>query len=327
MPPTSHRPYRVLCLTGGGIRGILPALWLEHLQDRLPSPIIEHVDLIAGTSTGAILGTALSLGLSPTELVDLYRSDGRRIFPATTARLWDRARRTFTQGISAPKYSGRGLADVLDLRLGAHTPFGSCRRPTLVISYDTINRRPLVFKSWKADHRHLPAARIVHASCAAPTYFPSTILTVNGADLSLIDGGVVANDPTACAIAEAFRLTASLPEPCDLNSLNVITMGTGSLTRAITADQAREWGPLEWAVPVIDVLMDAAADAVDYIASHLLDPARYVRFQTPLQAAFDDMDDASNTNLQALIHTAQAYLETQSGQDALDKAAALLNPA
>ncbi|MCF7989004.1 MAG: patatin-like phospholipase family protein, partial [Thiohalocapsa sp.] len=52
------RPYRILTLDGGGIRGIIPVVWLERLERHLAGPVHGHFDLIAGTSVGAILGCA-----------------------------------------------------------------------------------------------------------------------------------------------------------------------------------------------------------------------------------------------------------------------------
>jgi hypothetical protein len=56
---------------------------------------------------------------------------------------------------------------------------------------------------------------------------------------------------------------------------------------------------LEWARPIIDVVFDGSSDAVDYQLEHVLGE-RYVRLQTRLEGADDDMDDASARNLAAL---------------------------
>ena len=48
-------PLRVLAIDGGGIRGLIPAHVLAYLEDRTGRPTCEMFDVIAGTSTGAIL--------------------------------------------------------------------------------------------------------------------------------------------------------------------------------------------------------------------------------------------------------------------------------
>ena len=42
---------RVLSIDGGGIRGIIPALVLAHLERQMGAPASEFFDLIVGTST------------------------------------------------------------------------------------------------------------------------------------------------------------------------------------------------------------------------------------------------------------------------------------
>ncbi|MDE5110482.1 MAG: patatin-like phospholipase family protein, partial [Trichodesmium sp. St7_bin2_1] len=64
--------FRILCLDGGGIRGIMPARILQKVEERLGSPLKNHFDLIAGTSTGSILAIGIGLGKSPEELLNLY---------------------------------------------------------------------------------------------------------------------------------------------------------------------------------------------------------------------------------------------------------------
>ena len=94
---------------------------------------------------------------------------------------------------------------------------GQVKTPLMVTSYDTISRTPVIFKSFKPEHRDLPLWEICRASSAAPTYFPAHGMTVEGRRCALIDGGVVANNPTACAIAEAMRKDAKVDAPADLD--------------------------------------------------------------------------------------------------------------
>jgi uncharacterized protein len=72
--------YRILALDGGGSRGIIPATILDCLQKETGINPLEHFDLIAGTSTGGIIGIALAAGISPAELVDLYLNKSGEIF-------------------------------------------------------------------------------------------------------------------------------------------------------------------------------------------------------------------------------------------------------
>ncbi len=318
--------FRILSLDGGGIRGVMTAHWLAALEDRLGGPVSKHVDLIAGTSTGSILGSALCIGVPAAEIVDLYRDRGREIFPATVERLWDRARRSIfeLQGPSAPKYSDEGLEDTLRAQFGEITMGDLPERPGLMVTaYNTQTRRPEMFKSWRAKHAHVPLWEAAKASSSAPTYFPAHVTGVLGGRAPLVDGGVVANNPTACAIAEAVRLNlegGGVP----LDRFVVGSFGTGENDRPITLEAAREWGALEWAVPIISVLMDGAGEAVNYIAAKLLPEDRYVRLDRRLERGFDDMDDASRTNIDALLNLAEDYLRKEDGGERIEKLATLL---
>ena len=299
---------RILSLDGGGIRGLVTCRWLTAVEDALRKAgkpgLAGSFDLVAGSSTGAIIACGLSLGLSPQRVADLYRERRHEIFPGIAGRLWSRAGRFFSQGPSAPRYDARGLEKVLKEVFGG-TTLARAKVPLLVTSYDTIARAPVMFKSFKPEHRTLPMWQVCRASSAAPTYFPAFGMRVEGHGCALIDGGVVANNPTACAIAEALRKDARVDHPRDLV---VLSVGSGERTRTIDLKSAREWGALEWAVPIIDVLFDGNTDSVDYIARQLVGDG-YFRLQAKLLIGLDDLDDTSSTNLVALDILARDYLQ------------------
>lgn len=314
---------RILSLDGGGIRGLVSCLWLAGVENALGKAgkpgLLRNFDLLAGTSTGAIVACGLAIGLSPEQLAVLYREHRHAIFPGIAGRLWSRAERLLPQGPSAPKYDAAGLEAVLRRVFGA-TTLAQAKVPLLVTSYDTISRAPVVFKSFKTEHAGLPMWEVCRASTAAPTYFPAHGMKVEGRDRALIDGGVVANNPTACAIAEALRKDARVDSAQDLV---VLSVGTGQRTRRIDLRSAQEWGAMEWAVPIIDVLFDGNADSVDYIARQLVGDG-YFRLQAELTIGMDDIDDVSATNLAALQVLARDYLLKPDTQQQLGRLAQLL---
>ena len=315
---------RILSLDGGGIRGLVTSLWLGGVEDTLAQAgktggLLKHFDLLAGSSTGALVACGLGIGLSPAQLADLYRDERHTIFPGLASRLWSRAGRIFSQGPSAPRYDGAGLEKVLKKVFG-RTTLGQLKVPTLVTAYDTVTRTPVVFKSFKAQHKALPVWEVCRASAAAPTYFPAHPMTVEGYRCALIDGGVVANNPTACAIAEAMRKDARVDNSHDLT---VLSVGTGERNRPIDLKSAREWGALEWAIPIIDVLFDGNTDSVDYIARHLVGDG-YFRMQTDLVVGMDDLDDTSSTNVFALEKLATDYLQAATTRKRLKELVARL---
>lgn len=53
---------RLLCLDGGGIRGLVLVVILLELEKELGCPVIHCFDWVAGTSTGGILTLGLAAG-------------------------------------------------------------------------------------------------------------------------------------------------------------------------------------------------------------------------------------------------------------------------
>jgi uncharacterized protein len=281
---------RVLSIDGGGIRGIVPATVLAALEQRTERPVCELFDLIGGTSTGGILALALTRPRgdgtpgprwSAEEIVGLYVDEGPRIFSRSLGK-----RITSVEGLIDERYSNGPLREVLEQYLG-ETTVDQALCDVFVTSYDLHARAPKFFKSWRED-AGIPMAVAAEATAAAPTYFEPVAV----GDAALIDGGVFAGNPAMCAYAEAVRLHPD-QQP------TLVSLGTGSQTDPILIEQARGWGVLEWARPIIDVVFDGSSDAVDYQLEHVLGD-RYVRLQTLLEEADDAMDDASPANLAAL---------------------------
>src|SRR5258708_5182120 len=77
---TRIMPCRILSLNGGGIRGLCQAVYLFEAAKKLPSPLRSNFELIAGTSTGALIALGVALEIHPQMLVDLFRKNGGRIF-------------------------------------------------------------------------------------------------------------------------------------------------------------------------------------------------------------------------------------------------------
>jgi patatin-like phospholipase/acyl hydrolase len=281
---------KVLALDGGGIRGLIPALVLAEIERRTGRAMRELVDLVAGTSTGAILACALTRPdpLPAARIAELYVEEGPRIFDRSLLK-----RITSADGYLDERYDDDGLRTVLGRWLG--TARLADADPALLITVYDLERRRAVLLRRDDDLSMVDAA---HASSAAPTYFEP----VRAGDATLVDGGVFAINPAALAYAEVEG---------ELDVL--LSLGTGSMTRPLPYDEVRGWGRLKWAAPIIDVVFDGSADAVDLQLSALLEHA-YVRLQTPLVEASDDLDDASEANLAALTREAERLIAARDAE-------------
>ena len=70
----------MLCIDGGGIKGVFPASFLSTIEEAVGRPVADYFDLIVGTSTGGIIALGLGLGLGAGDLLRFYEQRGAAIF-------------------------------------------------------------------------------------------------------------------------------------------------------------------------------------------------------------------------------------------------------
>jgi uncharacterized protein len=304
-------PVKVLSIDGGGIRGIIPALVLETIEQRTGRPISAMFDLIAGTSKGGIIALGLTKPAedgrpahSAKTIVDLYETWGPRTFSRSL-----RQRIRTCNGILGEKYSCEGFNDMVAEYLG-DARLSDALTDVLITAYDTERRCPFFFKSARArsqENCNFLMRLAALATAAAPTYFePLKLETETAAEYySLIDGGVYANNPAMCAYAEVMR---DRPEADVL----LVSLGTGELTRPLPYDEVKDWGLVGWARPMLDVVFDGVSNTTDYQLCQLLGARSYYRFQVILDQRSERIDDASPGNLRALRLKAEQLIEARS---------------
>ena len=295
----------VLSIDGGGIRGIIPALVLAEIEKRTGKSVSELFDLVAGTSTGGILALGLlkDNGLGKAEfsaraLVKIYQDRGQEIFSRS---LWKGA--SSAGGLTDEKYSADGLESLLDGYF-ANAQLGKALTDVMITSYDIENREPLFFKSWKEKYKPVAMRFVARATSAAPTFFEPALVHIGASDKALVDGGVFINNPSVSAYVEAQR---KFPN----DEIKLISLGTGELTRPIPYDEAKNWGKLGWMLPVLSCIFDGVSDAADYQMKQILGE-NYIRLQTKLEKASDDMDNTSKGNISLLIEEAETLIEANS---------------
>src|SRR5262249_46139902 len=239
--------FRVLCLDGGGIKGVFTAAALARMEDQTKHQVIKHFDLIVGTSTGGILAIGLAMGLSPHELLAFYRKRGPVIFPATS--LVRRSTGLFRQLFIGPKLSHtvlrRELAAVLQSR-----KFGEAKCRLAIPSYDAIAGRIYIFKTSHApglaNDIHVPALDVALATSAAPTYFAAAATEGDG---RFVDGGVWANNPVMIGIVEAV---AFLRIP--LSDVDILSVGTTTQPFSIAKNQ--DASALKWNIGLVNLMFE-----------------------------------------------------------------------
>lgn len=278
--------YKILALDGGGLRGLISARILQRLYD-CPEIAgwLDQVDLIAGTSTGSLLGLGLASGKKPQEICDIYLNSGKVIFTRNRWTDYCNPKQLF-EVLFGAKYVNRELEKQVSLTLGDLT-LGDLKKKVVVPSFKLDSEKKNGFRSWKPkvfnnfqakDFGHR-LADIALCSTAAPSYFPS----FNG----YIDGGVFANNPSIVALTQALSAGE-----CDLSDVVLLSLGTGENPEYIEK-KVLNWGALRWASPLITILMEGVSDISDYQAKHLL-KTHYHRMQVILNPKENIAMDASD---------------------------------
>lgn len=267
--------FRILCLDGGGLRGIFTSSFLSTLEQLSRKSIAESFDLLVGTSTGGIIALALGLGIPAKEILSLYVDRGSEIFPG----------RTWLRILLGPKYSNFPLEKELRRMFGDNT-LNDCTTPVCITSYELTNSYPRI---WKDDHSQslnlggeMQAWQIALATSAAPIYLPAT--QVSPGDCH-VDGGMFANNPVLIGIIEAIKYF-QVP----LQEIRVLSVGTGERAERIPFEKAKRMGLLHWGTKPLDHMLIAQSRNVHEIARAFLAQDQYERINIPLDQPYQ-LDD------------------------------------
>jgi uncharacterized protein len=238
-PWPEGRPFRILSIDGGGIKGVFPAAYLAELERRFLGgrSIADHFDMIAGTSTGGIIALALAHGMTAQQALQIYTERGERIFPTLKGwRKWMRLLRWATK----PKHDQDVLKNELLAVFGDKVLDDASKR-LVIPSFEGLHGEPFIYKTphhpdYQKD-RHKKFAHVALHTTAAPSYYPA----VDDDGYVMIDGGVWANNPIMNALVDAL---ACYDVPRE--NVRILSLGTGE--EAFTVDRAaRRGGAKHWA--------------------------------------------------------------------------------
>jgi patatin-like phospholipase/acyl hydrolase len=257
--------YPILSLDGGGVRGVLTARLLERVEQERPS-FLPQVKLFAGTSTGAILAVGLANGLTPTKLVSMYRTHAKDIFHSTPPHQF------LTLGsLIGAKYTTQERFNVFQEYFPDVT-LGQLQSKVLIVTFQLDSLNPIAPdpsppRRWQGKFFHnyegspyldQKALDVIMRSSAPPVYFP----VYQG----FIDGGVIANNPSMCALAQAVN-----PETGGQNIQDVVLLSLGTGTRPEYLQQTdSNWGVGEWGFKLLDLIFDSGTGLADFHCQQLL---------------------------------------------------------
>ncbi|MBA2435173.1 MAG: patatin-like phospholipase family protein [Chthoniobacterales bacterium] len=273
---TKAGPRKLLALDGGGIRGIIAVEILAQIEKELRSAsgnprlvLADYFDYVAGTSTGAIIATLVSLGFSVDDIRAFYVKSGAEMFHP--AKLWERLH---------TKFDDDNLTRMLKKVAGEETTLGSDKLQTLLM---IVLRNATTDSAWPVSSNprakyndletrgagsnlHLPLWQLIRASTAAPTYFPPEVVQVGPHQFVFVDGGVTMyNNPAfqlfLMATSESYRLCW----PAGEDKILLISVGTGASANADNHLSPREMNLIYNASHIPSALMAAALHEQDFL--------------------------------------------------------------
>ena len=278
------RPFRILSLDGGGIMGAFAASALATFARATGRRVVEHFDLITGTSTGGIIAIGLAMGTSAEEICQFYETEGPKIFPERSGiNKWPGRVRAIFQ----PRFSSSALRVAIQGVVGDR-PLKEAKTRLVIPSYDVNTGKVYLFKTphhpWYPHHADLTAVDVALTTSAAPTYFPAHTIPGRG---TFIDGGLWANCPAMVGLVEALDFLEKTPEQVQMLSLST----TSYPFRLDRPEQLR--GLVGWAPKIIDTFLFGQAQAAVNMAFCLLRRGFFHRIDYQVPPRTFQMDNAA----------------------------------
>ncbi|KAM6972544.1 85/88 kDa calcium-independent phospholipase A2 [Aplochiton taeniatus] len=314
---------RLLCLDGGGIKGLVLIQLLIALEREAGRPTRELFDWVSGTSTGGILALAIVHGKSMEYLRCLYFRMKEQVFKG-----------------SRP-YESAPLEDFLKKEFGENTMMADIKHPKVLVTSVLADRHPgelHMFKNYNSPsiRRQPPYAtmatfqpltipeeqsvwRAARSSGAAPTYFRPMG--------RFLDGGLLANNPTLDAMTEIHEFNKALKAEGRGDEVQklavVVSLGTGKPPQVVvnSVDVFRPSNPLELAKSfvgakelgkmLVDCCTDSDGCAVDRARSWCeMTDSVYHRLSPQLSQEVM-LDEVSDAVLVDMLWETQLYLYEQ----------------
>jgi hypothetical protein len=276
IPPQNRA---LLCLDGGGIRGMMTIQLLKKLEEQAGAPCHQIFDMVAGTSTGGIIAGLVAAGYSAIEV--------ERMYEAFVAKVFVKRNLFANQFVNPPAWSKASYRAILKSTLGNLTLAQACEKSgldLLITAHDVAEGEETYFSFVRA--RRPPAKNVygqvllraaLEATMSAPTYFSPLERFVDG-------GTTTYNNPSLAAILEAVQYGA---DDYAANRLTVMSFGTGCRTQLVAPGQVPNPPGLDTPFWLSWLMTEAGNDASDMQsdvlrATRLLDGFDYRRFQISL---------------------------------------------
>lgn len=209
----------ILCLDGGGIRGIMTIQLLKLLERTVGMPCHQFCDMVSGTSTGGIIAGLIASGRTATQIEKLYIDLVEQVFTSRSL--------TAHQLANPPMYTKEAYVGKLKELVGDTTFKETCTKTDIdlmITSKDVAAGEETFFSYFVSEpqtpytYENVLLRAAMEATMSAPTYFYPME--------RFVDGGVTAyNNPALAAIIEAIEYGPK--NKYRRNKITVLSFGTG----------------------------------------------------------------------------------------------------
>lgn len=334
----SPGPKKILACDGGGILGLMSVEILLKIEEELRNKLgkgpdfvlADYFDFVCGTSTGAIIATCISSGMSMEKIRQFYLDSGKQMFDK--ASLFKRLHYDYNSEPLA-----KLLKEALDTQLNEKdATLGSANLRSLLT---VVLRNATTDSPWPLSNNpfakynqlergdcnlKLPLWQLVRASTAAPTFFPPEVVTLgkdtaNPSSFVFVDGGVTTyNNPAFLAFQMATARPYHINWATGADKLLIVSIGTGSAAKARAGLQASDLSLIDNAKNIPGALMNAASAGWD-MTCRILGECRH---GSPIDREFGDMvitgkDDPNWTGPKLFTYLRYDPDVTQAGINAL----------
>lgn len=311
LPRAAPGRVRVLSLSGGGYRGLFTAALIRALEARLgpdparPTPFGQRFDLIAGTSIGGILATALSCRATGAALQALLQRRGSSIFPPMHLR---GLRKLLGRAPYDPQRLRSAICELLpdaeQQLLGQHAPALLLTTVNWTTSkLQLLGSRPTL---GQRDQLGLTLMDAMLATSAAPAHFPAHSFQHH----RFVDGGLAANAPDLHALQCAQQMYPGA-------EVHMLSIGTANPLHGRDPSAVPGRG-LMWAGPVIELVTSAQEMLAVQECAARMGTHRYLRLNMPPSSAQQkqlDFDVADQTSTDLLLSLADDCLASLQPAD------------
>ncbi|CAF1955801.1 unnamed protein product [Rotaria magnacalcarata] len=308
----SSSDYNVLSIDGGGIRGLIPAVWLAELERRIKRSVASLFRMIAGVSTGAIVAAGLCAPSSENpceprykavDIVKLYETRSNEVFQRAPtwipSPLWQ-----FCQDV---KYTDSGRQDLFSEYFG-NMRLSHALTDLVIPAVKSDGRQTHLFNrhNCRANNHHDHFLReVLMCTTAAPTYFRPYIL----GDSHFVDGGVQMNNPASAAYNECIRYRI------ESKDIFMLSLGTGDFVPdpLHPGSNRHLLFYLSHRKEIMNMILDGPQYNFDVLMMSLL-KEKYQRWQVWFDKPIE-LDNTDASSIELLFEQARAHFEEIDAYD------------